>query len=191
MTKARTRRLRNESLRPGTAALAVGHALPGPVGDGGPLWPVPGRRLPGRGRTGGERDGGCHPPRLPPGVLHPAPQWVGWWRRGGVSIGELLRSRPVSQRWGKLLLERLDAVAVIYRLACAVNQVFRPWSSAGIEPCLWTPPSRYPTGGSGDSSPGPHHRPQRLRQLVERAGLLGWARVARSGDELDFAFQPR
>ena len=33
---------------------------------------------------------------------------------------------PVSKQWRRGLLERLDAVAVIYRLACAVNQVFYP-----------------------------------------------------------------
>ena len=33
---------------------------------------------------------------------------------------------PVSRQWRRGLLERLDAVAVIYRLACAVNQVFHP-----------------------------------------------------------------
>ena len=33
---------------------------------------------------------------------------------------------PVSCQWRRGLLERLDAVAVIYRLACAVNQVLHP-----------------------------------------------------------------
>ena len=33
---------------------------------------------------------------------------------------------PVSKQWRRGLLERLDAVAVIYRLACAVAQVFHP-----------------------------------------------------------------
>ena len=33
---------------------------------------------------------------------------------------------PVSKQWRRGLLERLDAVAVIYRLACAVGQVFHP-----------------------------------------------------------------
>ena len=35
----------------------------------------------------------------------------------GVGVDELLRTRPVSRRWRRILLERLDAVAVIYRLA--------------------------------------------------------------------------
>ena len=33
---------------------------------------------------------------------------------------------PVSRQWRRGLLERLDGVAVIYRLACAVNQLFHP-----------------------------------------------------------------
>ncbi len=33
---------------------------------------------------------------------------------------------PVSRQWRRGLLERLDGVAVVYRLACAVNQVFHP-----------------------------------------------------------------
>ena len=34
--------------------------------------------------------------------------------------GELLRSRPLTAHWRKLLLERLDGVGVIYRLAAAI-----------------------------------------------------------------------
>ena len=43
---------------------------------------------------------------------------------GGIEVDELLFTRPVSSQGRRGLLERLDAVAVIYRLACAVNQVF-------------------------------------------------------------------
>ena len=35
----------------------------------------------------------------------------------GVPVAQLLRTRPVSGQWRRLLLERLDAAAVIYRLA--------------------------------------------------------------------------
>ena len=42
------------------------------------------------------------------------------------SLEELLYLRPVSRQWRRGLLERLDAVAVIYRLASAINQVFHP-----------------------------------------------------------------
>ena len=44
----------------------------------------------------------------------------------GVPVEELLFLRPVSRQWRRGLLERMDAVAVSYRLACAVNQVFHP-----------------------------------------------------------------
>ena len=42
----------------------------------------------------------------------------------GVPLEEALFLLPVSRQWRRGLLERLDAVAVIYRLASAVNQVF-------------------------------------------------------------------
>ena len=38
----------------------------------------------------------------------------------GTSVERLLRAYPVSARWQRLLLARLDGVAVIYRLASAV-----------------------------------------------------------------------
>ena len=43
-----------------------------------------------------------------------------------VPLEELLFLRPVSRQWRRGLLERLDAVAVIYRLASAVGQVYHP-----------------------------------------------------------------
>ena len=44
----------------------------------------------------------------------------------GISVDGLLRSRPVSTQWRRLLLERLDAVAVVYRLASAVANIHQP-----------------------------------------------------------------
>ena len=41
-------------------------------------------------------------------------------RAEGISVERLLHSRPVSARWRRLLLERLDGVAATYRLASAV-----------------------------------------------------------------------
>ena len=38
----------------------------------------------------------------------------------GVSLDELVRLYPVSAQWRRSLMERLDALAAIYRLACAV-----------------------------------------------------------------------
>ena len=47
-------------------------------------------------------------------------------REEGMSLDELLRSRPVSAQWRRVLLERLDALAVIYRLASAISSVAHP-----------------------------------------------------------------
>ena len=44
----------------------------------------------------------------------------------GVALEELLRRRPVSARWRRVLLERLDALGVIYRLAAAVANFAHP-----------------------------------------------------------------
>ena len=44
----------------------------------------------------------------------------------GVGVDELLRSRPLSRRWRRILLERLDAVAVIYRLTSALSDLAFP-----------------------------------------------------------------
>ncbi len=47
-------------------------------------------------------------------------------REEGLPVDGLLRSRPVSTQWRRLLLERLDAVAVVYRIASAVANVHHP-----------------------------------------------------------------
>ena len=43
-----------------------------------------------------------------------------------VAVDELLRSLPASRQWRRVLLQRLDALAVTHRLACAVAGVDRP-----------------------------------------------------------------
>ena len=43
-----------------------------------------------------------------------------------MSVDELLRTRPVSARWRRILLERLDAGAAVYRLASAVSNIAYP-----------------------------------------------------------------
>ena len=44
-----------------------------------------------------------------------------------ISLDKLLRSRPVSAQWRRILMERLDALAVVYRLASNVaNAAARP-----------------------------------------------------------------
>jgi len=47
-------------------------------------------------------------------------------REEGESVEGLLRSRPVSDQWRRLLLERLDAVGVVYRIASAVSTLAHP-----------------------------------------------------------------
>ena len=47
-------------------------------------------------------------------------------REEGVRVDGLLRSRPVSNQWRRLLMERLDAVAVVYRLASAISTLAHP-----------------------------------------------------------------
>ncbi len=44
----------------------------------------------------------------------------------GIPLEDLLRSRPVSAQWRRILLERLDAAAVIYRLASAISTLAHP-----------------------------------------------------------------
>ena len=52
-----------------------------------------------------------------------------------MSLDELLSSRPVSARWRRVLLERLDAVGGIYRVAAALSDSAHPirfrWYRAG------------------------------------------------------------
>ena len=46
--------------------------------------------------------------------------------REGIAVDELLRSRPVSAWWRRLLFERLDSVATIYRLVTMVTDIAHP-----------------------------------------------------------------
>ena len=47
-------------------------------------------------------------------------------RDEGVSLDALLRSRPVSAQWRRILLERLDSLAVTHRVAAAVANAAHP-----------------------------------------------------------------
>ena len=44
----------------------------------------------------------------------------------GMTMDELLNLYPVSARWQRVLLERLDAAAVIYRLAATISNIAHP-----------------------------------------------------------------
>ena len=43
-----------------------------------------------------------------------------------MEVDDLLRDRPVSARWRRVLLERLDALAVVYRVTSAVASIHHP-----------------------------------------------------------------
>ena len=43
-----------------------------------------------------------------------------------VSIDDLVRLRPVSDRWRRILMERLDALAAVYRLAAVLSSIAYP-----------------------------------------------------------------
>ena len=47
-------------------------------------------------------------------------------REEGTRVDGLLRTRPVSNQWRRLLLERLDAVGVVYRVASAISTLAHP-----------------------------------------------------------------
>ena len=53
----------------------------------------------------------------------------------GVTVDQLLDTRPVSARWRRVLLERLDALGVTYRVAAALSNAAFPirfrWYRAG------------------------------------------------------------
>ena len=57
----------------------------------------------------------------------PTAAGLGWLAEAEkTGLDELLRQRPVSAHWQRLLLERLDAVAVIYRVAAALAEAYVP-----------------------------------------------------------------
>ena len=68
-------------------------------------------------------------------------------RDQGTTVEQLLRSRPVSAEWQRILLERLDAVAVTYRLATAVSDRvhpirFRWYRALPMDACMGLPDGR-------------------------------------------------
>ncbi len=68
-------------------------------------------------------------------------------REEGVGLDALLRSRPVSARWRRILLERLDAVAVVHRLASAAANAadavrFRWYRASPLDAALRLPGGR-------------------------------------------------
>ena len=65
----------------------------------------------------------------------------------GGTVDGLLRSRPVSQQWRRILLERLDAIASVYRLASTIAGAARPiclrlYRAAPLDAALLLPGGR-------------------------------------------------
>ena len=65
----------------------------------------------------------------------------------GTGMERLLRTHPVSARWQRVLLARLDAVAVVYRLASAVasaggSPVFRWYRGLALDAAMVLPDGR-------------------------------------------------
>ena len=73
-------------------------------------------------------------------------------RAEGMTVDELLRLYPVSEQWRRILLERLDAVGVLYRLASAVSGAAFRSASAGTGRRRWTPRWDCPTAACSPSS---------------------------------------
>ncbi len=85
-----------------------------------------------------------------------------------MTLDELLRARPVAARWKRVLLERLDTLAVIYRLASAVSNIAHPirlrWYRA-MPMDAAMPPLRFPTTRSRHSPPCGRADPGSRRHL--------------------------
>ena len=63
-------------------------------------------------------------------------------------VDRLLREYPLSFRWRRVLLERLDAAAVIYRLASAVADLGHPVCFRWHRALPRKQPSPFPVGAS-------------------------------------------
>ena len=98
----------------------------------------------------------------------------------GVDVDVLLRSQPVSAQWRRVLMERLDAVAVIYRLASAISGVQRPirfrWYRAmPVDAAIALPDGRVVAvvrQGTATDRTGFSKRLWRLRQGERPAAVL-------------------
>ena len=80
----------------------------------------------------------------------------------GMSLNDLIRIHAVSDRWRRILLERLDAVAVIYRLAAVLSCIAYPirlrwYRAAPLDAALALPDGRtlgiVRRGQTADRSP--------------------------------------
>ena len=86
----------------------------------------------------------------------------------GTGVESILRTSPVSARWQRVLLARLDAVAVIYRLASAVANAggpprFRWYRGAVLDAAIMLP------DGRSSWRTWPHRKLRRKVPMVEGA----------------------
>ena len=97
-----------------------------------------------------------------------------------IPVDDLLRSRPVSAQWRRVLMERLDAVAVMYRLASAISGTEHPirfrWSRAmPVDAAIALPDGRVIAvvrQGPATDRTGFSKRLWRLRQGERPAAVL-------------------
>ena len=98
----------------------------------------------------------------------------------GMPLDDLLRARPISARWRRILLERLDALGIIYRLAALLSGVAYPirlrWYRASpLDAALALPDGRtlgiVRRGQTSDRSPFAN-RMWKLRQGPLPAAVL-------------------
>ena len=80
----------------------------------------------------------------------------------GISLDELVRLQPVSDRWRRILMERLDALASVYRLAAVLSGIaypirFRWYRAAPLDAAVELPDGRtlgiVRRGHTSDRSP--------------------------------------
>ena len=98
----------------------------------------------------------------------------------GIPVDDLLRSRPVSAQWRRVLVERLDAVAVIYRLASAISGIehpirFRWYRAMPVDAAIALPDGRVVAvvrQGTATDRTGFSKRLWRLRQGERPAAVL-------------------
>ena len=86
-------------------------------------------------------------------------------------VGWLLREYPLSLRWRRILLERLDAAAVIYRLASALSGLGHPVGFRWRRALPQDADMSLPDGRVlAILRPGGHRRARRFRQAPLAAG---------------------
>ena len=105
---------------------------------------------------------------------------------GGSSMERLLSTRPLSAHWQRLLLARLDAVAVIYRLASSAGRPyqFRWYRSAALDAAMMLPGGKtlgvIRQGATTDRTAFS----DRVRWLANHQGALPRALLALMPDEV-------